>query len=374
MKVALLSDYAPGEQLGGGIELASQFAKKLSENGSDLYIVVTGVESGQKAIRKSSRILSVFREIFDLRAAHRVINQIKSHSPDVVWVHQIGHRIPWITLVWIKLIKLPIIITLHDLNILSPKKSGTEVIQFPIKEVIKRVRLSKSIFKHLFLHLRFRLVRFIVNLSATSIISIGSIQTEILRALKVRVTRQITNGVEICEHLDLLDRDSMKILFAGRLSRKGLNLVIQSILNSDKAFHLLLAGDVDLLEYTKKRLNERDFTYLGRLSRPEIALILHQVKYVACMSQYYDNYPTIAIEALTHGAIPITTHLTGVAQLASSISPHLVVEVDQIVNLDKIDSLSLNVSCIQPMALDISTTISDYKYEISLLLSNNPKL
>lgn len=374
MKVALLSDYAPGEQLGGGIELASQFAQKLSENGSDLYIVVTGVESGQKDIRKSSTILSIFREIFDLRAAHLVINQIKSHSPDVVWVHQIGHRIPWITLVWIKVIKLPIIITLHDLNILSPKKSGTEVIRFPIEEVIKRVRLSKNIFKHLFLHLRFRLVRFIVNLSATSIISIGSIQTEILRALRVRVTRQITNGVEICEHLDLPERDSMKILFAGRLSRKGLNLVIQSILNSDKAFHLLLAGDVDLLEYTKKRLNERDFTYLGRLSRPEIALILHQVKYVACMSQYYDNYPTIAIEALAHGAIPITTHLTGVAQLASSISPELVVEVDQIVNLDKIDSLSLNVSCSQPMALDISTTISEYKHEISLLLSKNPKL
>ena len=178
------------------------------------------------------------------------------------------------------------------------------------------------------------------------------------------MTRQIPNGVIPCHHLDQPERDPRKILFAGRLNRKGLNFVIESMLKSDLKLHLLLAGDYDLYDYTKARLNENDFTYLGRLSRPEVALILHQVKYVACISQYYDNYPTIALEAIAHGALPITTELTGVASLVSTISLNLVIKEGQTIDFSSLDSLNLEVSSVPLEKFDLKHTIAGYREEI----------
>jgi glycosyltransferase involved in cell wall biosynthesis len=367
LKVIILSDYAIGEQLGGGVELASEYGEKLSIDGIDSYIIVSGGKVNKLRNSATPNPSNIAREVFGLKRSFRILWQIKSKSPDIVWIHQIGHRIPWITLIWIKFFGFPIAITLHDLNIISPRKIGTEVIDFPVSQVIRQLRLSKNVFKNLILKLRFYSIRFIVNFSASSVISIGPIQDTILKSLGVKVTRRIPNGVELCNHNDLQIRNSNSILFAGRLNRKGLNLTIDSIILSNKTFHLYLAGDPELQEYTVERLNHDDFTYLGRLSRSEISQVLHRVKYVACLSQYYDNYPTIVLEAIAHGAFPITSRLTGVAEIVSLISPKLTVEEGQAVDLMELNKLALQFPGVYPDTLDLHHTLTAYKSELSAI-------
>jgi hypothetical protein len=367
LKVVILSDYSTGEQLGGGVELASEFAKKLSLDGLATIKLISGEKKNRHGKKSSLSLLNIVNEIFNLKQSLYILARVRSESPNVVWIHQIGHRIPWITLIWLKIFRYPMIITLHDLNIVSPRKIGKEVINFPISQQNSKLIMSENAIKNLFLNFRFYLIRFIVNTAATRIISIGPIQDEILKLLNVKVSLRIPNGIELCDHLDTPERNSRSILFAGRLSRKGLNLTIDSIIRSGKSFHLYLAGDLDLKEYAMGRLHQDDFTYLGRLPRNEITKFLHSVKYVSCLSQYYDNYPTIALEAIAHGAIPITSRLTGVAALISQISPQLILNEGEVPSLIELDKFDFEVSRVTPDQFDLKYPLEAYTKELKLI-------
>ena len=169
------------------------------------------------------------------------------------------------------------------------------------------------------------------------------------------MTNQIVNGVEKCHHHDAISRISNSVLFAGRLNQKGLELTIQSIKRSKKSMHLFVAGSSDLENVCKEMLSPNAFTYLGLLNRDELLEFIHKVEFVSAISQYYDNYPTIALEALTHGAIPITTSITGVSSLLRYISPDLVIDPKDLIPFDdysysilhqkipKMDELDLNL-------------------------------
>jgi glycosyltransferase involved in cell wall biosynthesis len=127
------------------------------------------------------------------------------------------------------------------------------------------------------------------------------------------------------------------ILFAGRPNAKGLEHVIQAVAASD--WHLHLAGPSRLDEIAKQTLLHSQYTYHGALNSPELFELLHQVQAVAVLSECFDVFPTITIEALRHGTLVITTLNTGNSDLVRKISKDLLIHYSKIPKLVALDEV-----------------------------------
>ena len=199
---------------------------------------------------------------------------------------------------------------------------------------------NDSVLHSAYVKIRRKLIRFYLSSGAT-IVSISEMQASILEKSGLKVNAIIPNGIGDCTCRFKPEKIPMTILFCGRLNLKGLNEVITGITASKDKFHLFLAGEDDLLHFTASRLNANDYTFLGKLSNSELTLVMHQVEFVAVISQYYDNFPTTNLEAIIHGAIPITTSLTGNSKIISMASSDLVLDMGEIPDFSKIRKLDL---------------------------------
>jgi hypothetical protein len=171
-----------------------------------------------------------------------------------------------------------------------------------------------------------------------------------LKRFGVKVTRIINNGIAECEHLDqagdlvgtkvlltLRKREQKIVLFAGRMNGKGLDILTKAIQESNSEWLLVLAGEIDLDQYCQANLRSEEFIYLGRLPRRELLGLIHQVDLVAVISQYFDPYPTIALEAVKHGTAFFTTEVSGVSSLLNcEAARFLISQVGEIPNLSNI--------------------------------------
>jgi hypothetical protein len=76
---------------------------------------------------------------------------------------------------------------------------------------------------------------------------------------------------------------------------------------------------------------------LGQLTSSSLHSYIHSVKFVAVLSQCYDNFPTIGLEAIVHGALPVTTNITGISSICEGISSTLVLKTKEVPDLEKLD-------------------------------------
>jgi glycosyltransferase involved in cell wall biosynthesis len=83
----------------------------------------------------------------------------------------------------------------------------------------------------------------------------------------------------------------------------------------DASWKLTAAGGLDLKEIGLKYLGNDQFTYLGFLEPSELFKQIHKSELVSVLSECFDVYPTIALEAFMHNSIPITSLSTGIVQL-----------------------------------------------------------
>ena len=58
---------------------------------------------------------------------------------------------------------------------------------------------------------------------------------------------------------------------------------------------------------------------------------------VSVLSQYFDPYPTVALESIRHGSMFITTNTTGVSVLLESIEGIPKFNVGEVPNLDDLE-------------------------------------
>ena len=75
--------------------------------------------------------------------------------------------------------------------------------------------------------------------------------------------------------------------------------------------HLDLAGDTDLLNYLPFDFPKSKFTFLGRLEHSELLAAIHNYDYVSVLSECFDVYPSILIEALEHSSRVLCTSTVG---------------------------------------------------------------
>ena len=165
--------------------------------------------------------------------------------------------------------------------------------------------------KRFLLKLRLLLNRILTNF-ANEVICISELQTRILGSFKFNITKTIPNGVALCtcEEIGGLGRFKNSIMFAGRPNGKGFEKILDAV-HANPKWHLHIAGPDRLLEVALGALRPDRFTFYGKLSPKELFRVFHRVNIVSVISECFDVYPTVTLEAMRHNALVITTKVTG---------------------------------------------------------------
>jgi glycosyltransferase involved in cell wall biosynthesis len=344
LKIVVVSDLHPKLVLGGGQSIAYEFYTLLTESGYNTEFWYTTSEKKNIVLKNSkeicifsslnkNRFLSKVKELLGGLLLFKFIYLLIVRKPSKIWIHQIGNNIPFIIIIFIKLLKIESIITLHDYLILSKYKI------VPVDKNQRVISKLQDLNLSLYQTLRFFFYRLVVN-NSNVIITVSELQKEILTNFGIRVTDVRPNGIAVCKHKKIVKNPSRKadrsILFAGRLGFKGLDILIQSANLAKKKWVIHLAGNSDLLSYVQSKGFD-DYIYHGLLTRVQISSLIHKMDLVFACSQYYDPYPTICLESLRHGVPFITTITSGTSRIYSNeFAKKLIMNVGIVPDLDDI--------------------------------------
>jgi len=284
----------------------------------------------------------VFLDLLNLPRALNVLRQINSLRPDQIWIHQIGNDIPRLLVPFLSR-RYKVLITLHDFGLIVPRKlypfdltdSNLKSLGILANRAPGFKRLKRYIKLSFFFHiLRRKILKFYFR--NTKLISISALQSEIYMKFGFQISGVVSNGIDFCNcnSLTSLTRNN-GVLFVGRLIGKGFPRLLRSAQRD--AFKLRVVGDADIESYLSENDITRHATYMGKLSRNEVIAEMHKVMFVYVASDCFDVYPTVGLEAIRHGAIPITSNTTGIRDLVKRIDNSLILEVgEEVFSLSKL--------------------------------------
>lgn len=243
----------------------------------------------------------------------KVLRFAQINKISAIWVHQIGIEIPLIVLSVLRVFGFPTVMTLHDFTLLSKHKLYPDDLSWKNERfqclsaeiTCGSIKARLRPFKY---RARARINRLIT--SGAMIVPISILQRNIFTALGFKLEAAIPNGVDPCKCKGFLNREPNSVLFAGRQIGKGLERVFK-LLECNPRLVLHLAGPKELELMARKRISQNRYTYHGFLSHRDLLLLIHQVSYVAVLSSCYDVFPSIVLEAIEHGAIPICSTTVG---------------------------------------------------------------
>lgn len=230
-----------------------------------------------------------------------------------------------------------------------------------------RLRASNLLYS-VALFFRFILLRKLAMMNSRNIV-VGPQQERIFSLYGLRKTKFLPNITSKCEcpgRPEEKDSNNLRILFAGRPAGKGLGRISRLIQNTPHA-HLDLAGDADLLNYLPFDFPESKFTFLGRLEHSDLIAAIHTYDYVSVLSECFDVYPTILIEALEHSSRVLCTSTVG--NHSAIISDKFGYQLAYDLDFNKISLAQLkDAKKFQPIGSSSThTTMGEKKYRQELL-------
>jgi len=391
LKIAVVNDLSP-ETNPGAASIAYSFAKNLTRHFEYVEFWTTGsTESGfktndgiemkiqkfsDKKIRRQDNSLKfrLIAEFWNIKNLFWFILQVTKSRPNIVWVHQIGFRFPKTILVVCKIMKLKTFITLHDYNLIVPRKlfpmdlyplkiASVNPLQGDGNKTPKSVAFSSDSFsQRKYFAFRRSVLCFLYN-SLTGTFAISEQQKEIYSDFGFRITSTIANGFDEC-NCGETSKIERTILFAGRENGKGLSLALEAAKKNSWVLHL--AGDSRLKDIVSEKMNPTEYEFHGKLSQEELFSLIHKMEFVAVLSQCYDVYPSIAIEALVHGSLPLITRSCGNWPLISNISSNLVIPAAQVPDLEwlraDVREKDTNVKVSALEISDVQESLRNYLY------------
>jgi len=307
----------------------------ISENYYDYdFLSFKYINLTERFIKFPSRGLrhKTIREIFSIKPLRWIFIRLFIFRPNLIWVHQIGNVFPYSMFILFRLFRIPAVFTLHDFGTLVPRKLYPADLGLNQKDLFNfhtsnfgRNHMTSSL--HLGLSARYSIRLLIIRLLLRSVrlVSISNLQAEILKANRIPIFRTIANGVNPCNcEGQVLERE-LAILFAGRLSGKGFTHVLRTV-ESHPTLKLHLAGEKQLLSQARLVLPDSRIAYHGTLNSHELFKVMHRVRFLAALSDCFDVYPSIVLEALAHGCIPFCYPTVGNASLAAKVHKKLVID------------------------------------------------
>lgn len=393
MKIVFLNDLHPHTSPGAA-SIAHALAEEASKhhlvefwcsniigvplpNNSQISIKVRQISRGRARKMEAGLLRRLYFELVGIRELVWVVRQLICSRPTHIWFHQIGNRFPKVLIPACRYLGISTITTLHDFGTLLGRKLYPNDFGWRDQDVgdhINRIDLERPTIIHgrkpqdQLLRIRKQIVKIYLNTSL-SLVCISQLQEKILKESGLDVTSVISNGVDkcICDSKPRSTEGKFHVLFAGRPNAKGLELLAQAV-SKDPNSHLHLAGSNSLIEIVDQYLDSNQYTFHGTLSLMEIYNLIHKVDLVSVISQCFDVYPTITIEAIAHGCPVLTTPLTGNSNLVSEISPELVLPFAVEPNLSRINTVVAQRPMLHSMIFTVSDTWKRYE-EILIQIS-----
>ena len=341
--IVILNDLHPKVQAGAAT-IAMETAEILSREFqveywcSNEFETYTSGANEFNLTERSIRIRRRFKRFFNQFFFTRLLNEFISpyrivlittyllrSRPSILWIHQIGTQFPRCVVLVAKILGISTIQTFHDFSPVEPNKiypsdfglSDTQVDSF-IKTglgAIPQILKEKSSRNLPINSMRSKFRRYCINqlmIRTDHLISISTLQRDIFRGFGFPEMSIVNNGIDscVCKKPLLEGVRNRRILFAGRIVGKGLNRIAAAIAET-QSISLVLAGREDLMVEAMKYLPSHRIENLGNLKRGDLATVMHQVDYVAVLSNCFDVFPTLTLESIAHGTKVLTTSVTG---------------------------------------------------------------
>jgi len=364
--IVVLNDMHPGE-FPGAASIAYSHAKFLSARNSVSFwhttLTQSNVSTDEDLEVRAIGVNNYIAKISSLNMFTRLVNEFTApvllfkistllilNRPKIVWLNQIGVRIPRTIAIVLLLLRIRVVQTFHDFGIISPRKLYPLNISSKGNIELSRNRIINSIY-----YIRRKVLIFFTNFNIKNI-CISDLQADIYRSVRVTKIEIAPNGIARCKCLK--KNHSMirpnEVLFAGRSTGKGFDQICR-IINNNPDWKLLAAGDGDLADSAKSYLSEIQFEYLGFLKPEKLFKYIHQVKFVSVLSECFDVYPTIALEGFMHDSKILATPTIGTTKLLDINGGGIIidssntdVDLDYLfascnyINKDAIDQISLD--------------------------------
>lgn len=250
--------------------------------------------------------------IYSWEARRKVKKLIKDFQPDIVHIHNIYHHISPSILSAIKKKKIPIVMTVHDYNLICPNYLLTSQNQswenIDLKNLIRFI--GKKGFKNSYLKsamavLEFSLNKFlnIYDKNIDLYIAPSQFTRDKLVAAGIRADKIVVQPHFLFnlpnnpagESLSFKERYAF--YFGSISSEKGIHKLIR-IFNNLPNIKLYLAGNID--NNFKFRESEK-IKYLGFLSGPELEKYIKNSLFVVSPSVLPETFGLIALEAIKNG-------------------------------------------------------------------------
>lgn len=296
----------------------------------------TKLDDSQKGIFKGIKYVFNSKNYFYTR---KVLETIK---PDIIHLHSFYGRISPSLLLAIKSYKshngrLKVIQTLHDYSLMCPNSSLYNYHLDMICEKCVGLKYKVHILKDRCYHGNFMysFLKFLRTSTALNFLNhvalvdlfiapsefmVDMLKREGIDSSKIKF---IPNPIEIKSGLtyETFSNKKNQILYVGRLSsEKGVDILIKSWKNLYLRFpdwKLIIVGDGSHKPVLMKLAEDtKNIEFTGWVSQEKVFDLMQNSKILVLPSVLYENQPSVVIEGIVNGVIPIVNAIGGMKELA----------------------------------------------------------
>ena len=285
------------------------------------------------------------KTIYSKEAAKKIALVLDSFKPDIVHLNNINFQLTPSIIYEIKKRRIPIVQTVHDVQIACPNHRFYIETQEKICEECEGGKFSRCIknkcvhnsslqsavaaAESYYYHKR-KTYNLIDKYICPSQFIADSIHKAGIDKSKLIVLHNYSVEVNPQEYTEI--KKEKYILYFGRISvEKGLKLLFD-VLEETPDIQLVLAGRGPLEEELKAR-NLKNAEFLGFKSGDELKRLVANAVCSVCPSQWYENCPMSVIESLSLGTPVITCDIGGTKELIKNGKNGLVYKAEDRVAL-----------------------------------------
>lgn len=306
--------------IGGAENIVYATLKILNENGHTARLYAPSTEG----------LFS--NPIFNIKHYRSMRSLIRKFQPDIMHVHGIYRKVSPAVLVAAKQLGLPIVMTLHDFQIVCPKsslvdESGQNCQQgfapgcfgsscFPRKPLNRAYQFLKG--------LKLAVHRFIIRRTVSHFFSPSvCLMNWVVTNFGVKNISLLPNFIQSDRELSLNSRPDGALLFIGQLNeQKGVDVLIRAaakVRTIVPGIRLKIVGDGP----DEKKLRDladdlhvsRHVEFSGRLSNDDVMKEYDAASCVVIPSRFAENCSMVGVEALSKGKIIIASRIGGLPDL-----------------------------------------------------------
>jgi glycosyltransferase involved in cell wall biosynthesis len=267
-----------------------------------------------------ARLRAAARVVWSREAAAALRALVREARPDVAHLHNFHHQLSPSIVDALREESVPCVHTLHDYKVICPN-----YLLYTEGRVCERCRGGR--FHHAVLH---RCVRDEVGPSLVAAIemTVQRLRGTLRRGIRTFVSpstflarkleefgwpadrvRVVPNGVDP-SRFAVADRPGSGFLYAGRLSReKGLGTLFAAV-DRASGVRLAVAGEGPAEEELRRSASAR-IELAGHLERKELLARLRGARALVLPSEWYENAPLAALEALASGVPVVASRIGG---------------------------------------------------------------